>query len=38
MFGRLKDWRRIIMRYNQCAHTCFAAITRATAITFGPNQ
>jgi transposase len=21
MFGRLKDWRRIVMRYDRCAHT-----------------
>jgi transposase len=21
MFGRLKDWRRIAMRYDRCAHT-----------------
>ena len=23
MFGRLKDWRRIAMRYDRCAHTFF---------------
>jgi hypothetical protein len=21
IFGRLKDWRRIAMRYDRCAHT-----------------
>lgn len=26
MFGRLKDWRRITMRYDRCAHTFFSAI------------
>ena len=29
MFGRLKDWRRIAMRYDRCAHTFFSAITIA---------
>ena len=24
MFAKLKDWRRIAMRYNQCAHTLFS--------------
>ena len=23
MFGRIKDWRRIAMRYDRCAHTTF---------------
>jgi transposase len=23
MFGRLKDWRRIAMRYDRAAHTFF---------------
>lgn len=31
-FGRLKDWRRIAMRYDRCAHTFFSAI--AAAVTF----
>jgi putative transposase len=26
MFGWLKDWRRIVMRHDRCAHTFFAAI------------
>jgi len=26
MVGRLKDWRRIAMRYDRCAHTFFNAI------------
>jgi transposase len=33
-FGRLKDWRRIAMRYDRCAHTFFSAICIAAAITF----
>jgi transposase len=31
-FGRLKDWRRIAMRYDRCAHTFFAAITIAATV------
>jgi transposase len=38
MFGRLKDWRRIAMRYDRCAHTFFAAITMAATVTFSLNQ
>jgi transposase len=34
MFGRLKDWRRIAMRYDRCAHTFFSAITLAATVTF----
>jgi putative transposase len=26
MFGHLKDWRRIAMRYDRCAHTFMSAI------------
>jgi transposase len=29
MFAKLKDWRRIAMRYDRCAHTFQAAITLA---------
>jgi len=32
MFGRLKDWRRIAMRYDRCAHTFFSAICLAATI------
>jgi transposase len=32
MFGRLKDWRRIAMRSDCCAHTFFSAIAIAIAI------
>jgi transposase len=38
MFGRLKDWRRIAMRYDRCPHTFFAAITLAATVTFWLNQ
>ena len=38
MFGRLKDWRRIAMRYDRCAHPFFAAITLAATVTFSLNQ
>ena len=34
MFGRLKDWRRIAMRYDRCAETFFAAITLAAIVIF----
>ena len=33
-FRRLKDWRRIAMRYDRCAHTFFSAICIAAAVTF----
>ncbi len=34
MFGRLKDWRRIAMRYDRCAHTFLSAITIAATVTY----
>ena len=34
MFGRLKDWRRIAMRYDRCAHTFLSAIALASAFIF----
>jgi transposase len=34
MFGRLKDWRRIAMRYDRAAHTFFAAICIAAIVIF----
>lgn len=34
MFAKLKDWRRIAMRYDPCAHTFFAAICIAAAVLF----
>jgi putative transposase len=38
MFGRLKDWRRIAMRYDRCAHTLMSAICLAAAILFWINE
>ena len=34
MFGRLKDWRRIAMRYDRCAHTFFSSICLAATLIF----
>ena len=34
MFGRLKDWRRVAMRYDRCAHAFFSATCIATAVAF----
>ena len=34
MFARLKDWRRIAMRYDRSAHTFFSAICVAAAVIF----
>ncbi len=33
-FGRLKDWRRVATRCDQCAHTLFSAICIAAVVTF----
>jgi transposase len=38
MVARLKDWRRIAIRYDRCVHTFFAAITLAAIVTFWLNQ
>lgn len=37
MFGRLKDWRRIAIRYDRCAHTFFSAICLAATVIFYLN-
>ena len=34
MFAKLKDWRRIAMRYDRCAHTFFSAICLAATFIF----
>ena len=34
MFGRLKDWRRVAIRYDRCAHTFFSTITLAATVLF----
>jgi transposase len=36
-FGRLKDWRRIAMRYDRCAHTFFSAFLIAATVIFYLN-
>ena len=33
-FSKLKDWRRIAMRYDRCAHTFFSAICIAVVTIF----
>lgn len=41
MFGRLKDWRRVAMRYDRYdrrAHAFFSAIAIAATVTFWLNQ
>ncbi len=37
MFGKLKDWRRIAMRYDRCAHTFLSAICIASIVIFYLN-
>ena len=34
MFGKLKDWRRIAMRYDRCAHSFMSAICIAATVIF----
>ncbi len=34
VFGRIKDWRRIAMRYDRCAHTFLSAICLAATVIF----
>jgi transposase len=34
LFARLKDWRRIAMRYDRCAHTFFSAVCLAATVLF----
>ena len=38
MFGRLKDWRRVAMRYDRCAHVFLSAIQIAAVVIFWINQ
>jgi putative transposase len=38
MFGRLKDWRRIAMRYDRCAHAFFSSIALAATVIFWLGQ
>lgn len=37
LFAKLKDWRRIAMRYDRCAHTFFSAIGIAAIVSFWIN-
>jgi len=34
MVAKLKDWRRISMRYDRCAHAFFGAIRIAATVIF----
>ena len=34
MFAKLKDWRRIAIRYDRCAPTFFSAICIAASVAF----
>jgi transposase len=38
MFAKLKDWRRIAMRYDRCAHAFMSAIQIAAIVIFWINQ
>jgi transposase len=38
MFAKLKDWRRLALRYDRCAHTFFSAICIAATVLFWPGQ
>uniref|UniRef100_UPI0005C16C42 IS5/IS1182 family transposase n=1 Tax=Muricoccus aerilatus TaxID=452982 RepID=UPI0005C16C42 len=38
MFGRLKDRRRIAMRYDRCTHTFMSAILLAATVLFWINE
>jgi putative transposase len=38
MFGRIKDWRRVAMRYDRCAHAFFSAICLAATVLFWINE
>ena len=34
MFGRLKDWRRVAIRYDRCPTVFFSAIALAATVIF----
>lgn len=38
MFGRIKDWRRVAMRYDRCTHTFMFAICLAATVLFRINE
>ena len=37
LFAKIKDWRRIAMRYDRCSHTFFSAICLASSLIFFLN-
>ena len=37
-FARLKDWRRLALRYDRCGHTFFSAICIAATVIFWLGQ
>lgn len=37
IFAKIKDWRRIAMRYDRCAHTFFSAICIASIVSYFLN-
>lgn len=38
LFAKIKDWRRIAMRYDRCSHTFKSAICIAAVVIFWINQ
>jgi transposase len=34
MFGRLKDWRRVVIRYDRCPTVFFSAVALAATVIF----
>jgi putative transposase len=38
MFGRLKDWRRIAVRYDRCVDSFMSAICLAATVLFWINE
>jgi len=34
IFGKIKDWRRIALRYDRCAHTFFSVRCSAAVVIF----
>jgi len=37
MLGKIKDWRRIALPYDRCAHTFFSARCSAAVVIFYLN-
>jgi len=38
MFDKIKDWRRIALRYDRCVHTFFSARCSAALVIFSLNS